>query len=314
MTEHYCTLFDAGFLPQALALHSSLMRHGGDFKLWALCMDEGAEAALGKLALPRVAPIPLRDVETPALLEVKKNRSRGEYCWTLTPFLPSIVFTRDPSVSRVTYVDADLYFLNSPRPIFAEFERSNKQILITDHAYAPEYDISALSGQFCVQFVIFCRGGSEATLAWWQERCIEWCFAKHEDGKFGDQKYLDDWPVRFEAIVHVLEKTHAILGPWNASRFPIGSAVAFHFHGVRFLSESRLLMWSGYTIPPATRDVAYKPYVLELKRAVTTLREIGIRLVAQRSKRSLRHNLRALKQSLLRHLWRLQLRKTIPLN
>jgi hypothetical protein len=309
--EHYCTLFDSSFLPQGLALHSSLMRHGGDFALWVLCMDELAEKALRQLALPRVHTIPLEEVETPQLLKAKEGRSRGEYCWTLTPFLPGIVLHRDSSVPRVTYIDADLYFLASPRTIFSEFERSGKSVLITEHAYAPDYDLSAESGKFCVQFMTFCRYRSDAVRAWWEQRCLEWCFARHEDGKFGDQKYLDDWPVRFESEVHVLQRADAMQGPWNASRFPIGSAVAYHFQGLRFLSDKRLLMWSGYAIPPATRRVAYSAYVEELKRAVDLLRAVDVPFLPQYMKRSVRHKLRSLKNWLVSQCWRLHVRKTV---
>ncbi len=99
------------------------------------------------LALPNVRLLDLEKLETPALLQVKQDRTIVEYCWTLTPFAPRFVF------------DADLWFRKNPAPIFCEFDESGKQVLITDHAYAPEYDQSATSGQYCVQFITFNREG-----------------------------------------------------------------------------------------------------------------------------------------------------------
>ena len=62
----------------------------------------------------------------------------------------------------MTYVDADVWLLKSPRPVFEEFERSGKSVFITRHAYAPEYDQADVTGEFCVQFVVFERGRSAA--------------------------------------------------------------------------------------------------------------------------------------------------------
>ena len=116
--EHYVTLFDGNFLPQGLALSESLERHAGDHVLWVLCLDDCARQALDDLANPNLRTIPLTEVETSELLVVKPERSHAEYYWTLTPFAPHFVFARDASVKRVTYLDADLFLLKSPRPIF----------------------------------------------------------------------------------------------------------------------------------------------------------------------------------------------------
>src|SRR6185437_4970964 len=168
--EHYVTLFDRKFLPQGLALHRSLLRHAAPFTLWVVCMDEHTKRMLDALSAEAVRAVGVWEIETAALLKAKKDRTPVEYCWTLTPFTPSAVFDRAPDVERVTYVDADVFFLRSPRAIFDEFERSAKAVLITDHAYDAEYDQAATSGQFCVQFVTFRRDCSRPVMEWWQER------------------------------------------------------------------------------------------------------------------------------------------------
>ena len=102
-------------------------------------------------------PIHIRDVMTSELQSLRQQRTRAEFCWTLTPFLPTIVFERDATADRATYLDADLWFLKSPAPIFNELEAANKGVLITSHNYSAEYDQSSRSGKFCVQFLTFYR-------------------------------------------------------------------------------------------------------------------------------------------------------------
>jgi len=281
--ETYVTLFDSLFLPQGLALHMSMERHLKEYVLWILCVDDQAHAALIKLDLPNVKLLQLSSVETKELSCVKPTRSNGEFCWTLTPYAPRFVFEADASVERVTYLDADLWFRKSPTSIFEEFSHSGKHVLITDHAYDPEHDQSEKSGQFCVQFMTFTRVGGEQVRQWWEDRCIEWCYARVENGKFGDQKYLDDWPTRFKTHVHVLMNKESILAPWNAFRYPYGNALVWHFQGLRIIQvNSRLAVrLSDYPIPETTLTNVYLPYIKDLKSAVLRLAIEGIKVGAQ---------------------------------
>lgn len=280
--EHFVTLFDSLFLPQGLALHLSMERHIKDYTLWIVCMDEDAHAALAKLDLPNVRLLELGKVETPELLRVKPKRTISEYCWTVTPFAPRIVFEADPDISRVTYVDADLWFRKHPAAIFRELEASGKNVLITDHAFAPEYDHSTTLGQYCVQFITFTRGGGETVRKWWEERCIEWCYARAEDGKFGDQKYLDDWPERFPDAVHVLNDKELALGPWNATRFPYGRSIFYHFHGLRLTSETSLNVSAyAYILKRPLIEYVYRPYIADLREASAILKRAGVKFRQQ---------------------------------
>jgi hypothetical protein len=279
--EHYVTLFDSLFLPQGLALHSSLESHAGSYTLWVLCMDEDAKTVLDKLNKPNLKVIALSEVETPELLAVKPGRTKGEYCWTLTPFTPKIVFDRDESVQRVTYLDADVFFLQNVTPIFQEFEESGKAVLITDHGFAPECDQSAISGQFCVQFMTFIRNTGEPVRTWWKEKCVEWCFAKPEDGKFGDQKYLDNWPDMFPDLVHVLSHLEWTLAPWNATRFPYSVGKFYHFHQLRIIDIEDVEL-GGFYLPNSLLDGVYKTYIITLQKAMNDMQNINFPIRSQK--------------------------------
>jgi hypothetical protein len=273
--ENYATLFDAKFLPQGLALHASMMRVLHPYRLWILCMDSECFGILNSLSLPNVILLKVEDYEGPELLGAKAERSAGEYCWTLTPFVAGFVFNVDPSIKRVTYLDADMWFRKSPEPIFLDFEESKKHVLITSHGYAPEYDQSETSGEYCVQFIIF-RNTAESNLVResWEKQCIDWCFSRQEDGKFGDQKYLDAWPIKFPDQVHVMSNFGWALAPWNSIRFPYGEAIFHHFQGFRLGRKGKYFL-GHYAVPKPTFEGVYKPYFADIKHAITILEGIG---------------------------------------
>lgn len=275
--EHYVTLFDSNYIYQGISLYKSLERNSRHFKLWVVCVDENTYTILSKLKLSNLTPLRLADFETSALLAVKSDRKLGEYCWTLTPFVFDFVFSIDLDIKRLTYVDADVWIRKSPSPIFQELESVGKLVLITDHGYAPEYDASATSGQYCVQFLTFYKDGTSHIRSQWQSQCLEWCYDRMELNKFGDQKYLDAWPENFPNEIHVLANREWTLAPWNASRFPYGNSILYHFHGLKIsLNEAgealNFRVDGAYILPEVLKRNIYIPYIQELNESFRLLK------------------------------------------
>ncbi len=279
--EHFVTLFDSHYLPQGLSLYKSLEAHGQPFVLWIIAMDEACAVALEKISPKFVQIIRLPEIESDRLIEAKSDRSMGEYCWTLTPFLPSAVFERQPGLERVTYVDADLYFFDQPSKLLDEFTESGKHVMITDHAFAPEYAASLQYGRFCVQFMTFrSTEGGLKVLHWWQDRCVEWCYSRLENGKFGDQKYLDIWPEMFGEEVHVLSQINRTVAPWNVHHIGLLTGriepVFYHFHSLRIVSPTRVVLhYHDYKIGRSNRWI-YDSYLGVLRNAASTMRSYAI--------------------------------------
>jgi hypothetical protein len=256
------------------------MSHAQPFQLWVLCIDEQVEKHLQQLALPHVKLIPLREVETAALLAVKPTRTRGEYCWTLTPFTFQAVFDRDPSVDQITYLDADLFFFSSPQILLRELD-ADKHVLFTEHAYAPEYDQTETSGRFCVQFLTFRRTEEAArVMRWWQDRCVEWCFSRCEGGKFGDQRYLDYWPKLFGNDVQIVRQVEKTLAPWNVYYFDQKqkgnlTPVFYHFHGVKIVNSDQIQLYLKYRISQQGMRL-YEAYIAAIHMSVQRLQAIEV--------------------------------------
>ncbi len=264
-------------------MYRSLLSHGGDFHLWIICFDDLAYELLNKLNLEKVTLITLSQFEDEELLRIKPQRTRQEYCWTCTPSTALYVLNTEPHVDAITYLDADLMFFSSPEPIFAE--AGNASILLTEHRYLAELDQSTISGIYNVQFMMF-RRNSEGlqALKWWRDRCLEWCFARVEDNKFGDQKYLDDWPERFTGV-HILQHLGAGVAPWNSAQYSFKKIehkvyvenqilIFYHFHALKLYPFNIGYCCEFYPLKMNVCNWIYQTYFNEIGRAYQTIRSI----------------------------------------
>lgn len=284
---NFCTLFDSNYLSRGLTLYRSLEKECESFHLFIFAFDEKSFHVLNRLHLRHATIISLKEFEDPELLGVKPSRSRAEYCWTSTSSTILYVI-RKYGVDQCTYLDADMMFFASPKPLFDEMEK--KSILITEHRYSPQYNKESLSGKYCVQFVSFKNDGQGLTaLQWWRDRCIEWCYARHEDGKFGDQQYLDDWMTRFSGV-HELQHLGGGMAAWNVQQYDVFKkndtlwgrervsgnefpVIFYHFHYLRFLKPDRIEL-GRRTLTDNILEQIYAPYVRELELSAALIRTI----------------------------------------
>ena len=277
---NFCTLFDSVYLSKGLALYDSLKKHCESFHLYIFAFDAKSHQILKSLALESATIISLEEFEDEQLLRVKPTRSRSEYCWTCTSSTILYVIN-NYNVDHCTYLDSDLYFFSSPQVLIDEMGK-DESILISPHRYTKQYDKSKILGIYCVQFVTFKKDANGLeVLNWWRNACLDWCFARSENGKFGDQKYLDDWTVRFKGV-HVLQHTGGGVAPWNMQQYSfcrnkdkvIGTVlttneqfdvVFFHFHSLMFVCPNYFSPRARYSREDSVINVVFKPYIEKIK-------------------------------------------------
>lgn len=249
MTRNFCTYFDKNYLLRGLALYRSLLENCNDFQLWILCFDEQSHSLLKKLNLDKVRLIQLYDFEDEKLLVVKKTRSAVEYYWTCTPSLLLYILKNNSHLDSITYLDADLFFYNSVGSIFNELGDSS--IMIIAHNFSKDQEWrEKTSGKYNVGMVYF-KNDYDASecLNWWRKKCLEWCYGRYDNGKLGDQLYLNDWPERFKNV-YILKNLGADVASWNVRNYnfyktdekiflkdkksgDIFPLIFYHFHGVK---------------------------------------------------------------------------------
>lgn len=267
---YFCTYFDKNYLAQGLVLRDSLNKHlPNDFILYVLSLDEYVYNFFQKNHFEGVQVILLEAIEQkyPELLNVKFHRKIYEYYFTITPTLPWYILETYQEVDMITYLDADIYFFQSPKILFNEL--GDNSILLIPHFFSEKNKEQEIHGKYNVVFNTFKRDENGLKcLNWWREKCIEWCFDYVEGDKFADQKYLDKFPLLFEGV-KVSENKGANLAIFNLDNsvitkekdvfkvngFPL---VFYHFHRLR---EERKYLYNPHYLDEKASE---NKYILEI--------------------------------------------------
>jgi hypothetical protein len=245
--HYFATLFDINYLSRGLCLLTSLKKvMSEEFHLYILALDEKTRAYFKVHIDINITVIDLAVVETsyPELLKAKENRTAVEYYFTLSPILPLYILKNFRPCSRITTLDADIYFFTSPAKIFNYY--SKESVWITPHDFSKTLENHKQYGVFNVSFQSFPdTAESLMVLNDWKDKCLNWCydFLDSKTGYFADQKYLDEWPKKFKNIA-VIDLETCGRSPWNLEDINISHSknnihingkplIYYHFHQLR---------------------------------------------------------------------------------
>ena len=273
---YFCTLFDSYYLLKGLGLYLSLEKVTEDFHLFVMAFDKNSCDKLKSCGFKHMTVEFWGDFETPELLEIKKNRTKAEYCWTCGP---SVIyhFLIKYDLDEITYLDSDLFFLSDPHVL--KKESGNSSVVITEQGISEES--AERYGRYCVQYMTFKKDENGlGALTWWRDRCIEWCYQIMESTRYADQKYLDEFPIRWNNIC-VLENKGAGIAPWNIHRYKYKEHsliyngieypfVFYHMHGVIMDVKDGILYIKGqhYKLGEEVICHFYNPYAELLIKAL----------------------------------------------
>ena len=284
MKRYFCTLFDSNYLIKGLTMIKSLAEFSEDFEIYVLCLDCKTKNILEKMNNSYIKCIELFEVEDNDLLNAKKDRTKAEYCWTLASNFTWYIMDKYRDINLITYLDADLLFYSSLDPIFEEI--NNSSIAIIEHRFAPPFKELEINGRFCVEWNSFRRDEEGLRcLNRWRRQCLEWCFYKLEDGKMGDQKYLDDWPELYSSC-QIIENMGAGIAPWNYSQYEIfeknghikinnENLIFYHFHQFQLLKKNKFYrLGEIYTSHKKEPNEIYKRYEEQIISSLKQIREI----------------------------------------
>jgi len=258
------------------------------FVIHVLCMDNAASRILSELALVAVKIHDLSELldDDPELSSVRASRSTVEFYFTCTAAWILHLLKTNANIERLTYLDADLYFYSSPEVLI--HDALDEAILISSHGDNADCN-TQLYGKYNVSFLSFPRTHEAfSLLIRWRSQCIEWCYDRCEDGRFADQKYLDEWPSLYDTV-NVISHVGVNVGPWNikgievvedngmvlVNRVPL---VYYHYERFRFIHSMFIdpgISTMGYRLPPKTLAILHRPYVKSVIHANTVVRKLN---------------------------------------
>src|SRR6185436_149381 len=125
-------------------------------------------------------------------------------------------------------------------------------------------------------------------LAEWAAQCREWCYNRNEPTRFGDQKFLDTWPMRYGAEVCQLGISVNV-APWNVGNWQVTSGpcvdgvkiCCYHFHEFREQKDGFLL--TNYELRECDVNVIYTPYIEAYKAAKARIEQASLALESERA-------------------------------
>lgn len=281
---HFSAIVSKDHLFKFLAMHASLCGHFKNYRLFVLCVDEVAAKVLQAIPLKNTTLINMKELENEKVLKARQDRIFHAFCWTLKPVFLHYVVEHFPEAKYFAHLDSDLYFFSSLEPLFGENPEAS--LYLTHHRNSLKYmSFYPLTGIFNTGFVGVRRDEhARKALSRWKDQCLAYCPIKEDPEKrlFGDQRYVEEWPVNYPGV-HVVRSLGANTAMWNIDNYHVslrdgkvhinGDPLLFyHFSGLSIVSSTEFSLSWFHPVDEKAVNLIYKPY---LKTLSTAIREVS---------------------------------------
>ena len=244
---NFVTYFSKEFLIQGtVAIESFIQSHEESSGL-VVCLDSTSRSFLQSKGYPARIKV-LEISEIPAIFSIFRNfqetRSYAESIISIKPHLIEFYLDQIEPEDYLIYFDADIFFFKSMLTL--EQFSNGFEVLLSEHLFPKGMSASIEFGKYNGGMIVFRQTvQSRHLLIRWKSQCTDWCKLELSEGKFADQKYLDDYSdlagvavIRHPGVnngqYYFMEKRKfRFSNSWGypiIDGFPI---LSFHFHGIR---------------------------------------------------------------------------------
>lgn len=273
-THQYCTYFDSNYLPRGIAMIRSLRRHDPSAHIHVLCLDDATYDVMAS-SNENVSLIHIDELLSadPEFALARENRTQIEWYFTATSCLVNYITQKNPNIQNLYYLDSDLYFYSSIQPLLDESKNASAQVI--EHRFSPQMQHLLVYGRFNVGWIGFSTTDEGLSLIKnYRNLCIDWCYDKLEDERYGDQKYLDQWPKNYPNCV-VSAHRGANVATWNITGRTLSvrsddfyidedPLIFYHFQGVARMKSGNYVVKGDPLNFDNYFELLYAPYLKEL--------------------------------------------------
>ena len=195
MTEPaYCTILARNYLPAALTLSESLLRHGDGTPLTVFLIDATEETELPETEGVRWMHPGMLDLPDRAVHELAMSYDLVEFATAVKPLVLGALLREH---EHAAYLDPDLYVVSPMEELSPALEESPGGIILTPHYLDPPPAGNVFSEGHLLHVGFYNLGfcgvsrRAEDFLAWWWGHLQSECLHDPLSGLFVDQKWLD---------------------------------------------------------------------------------------------------------------------------
>ena len=186
-------------------------------------------------------------------------------------------------INNIFLLDSDIYFFSNPEKLNNHIKGFS--VAFCEHKFTRNnLELSNKYGKYNGGFVYakFDRNG-KFFLKKWSKLCKKWCEFDSKDGKFSDQKYLENLSLETKNI-KIINSPDINLAPWNLEGKNIQlknnkilvnnkKLIFFHFHGLRQIRKNFYILGLEnykYIISNKNKKILFKNYVTKLRNNNST--------------------------------------------
>lgn len=222
-TFAFCCVADSQYLPFFFALVDNLRAvHAGPLEMHLLAVDAGVEPAV-RAQFPElnIRVYSLREVWSDAEWDRIQARPLNLRALSSKPriFLKA---RQNSSADAVFLLDLDIYFFRSPAHLNRAFGDGNTLFF---PQWSDRFTWARLHGIFN-SGMVGAKKGAEPFLSWWSRACWISCELEVEQGRFGDQAFIDQALLYFKGI-EIYRGLDEDIAPWNRQTLEVGSPAGF---------------------------------------------------------------------------------------